>query len=64
MSTVDSVETKPGGESGTDPADPGESTDPAGWRATLWFLGSFVVGAHVTQLLVMGALYAAKRLLP
>jgi hypothetical protein len=53
-----------GKEAGSDPREPVEPPDPTGLKVTLWFLGSFVVGAYLTQLLVVGALYAAERFLP
>jgi len=57
------VETTPGDEAGTDPGEHGQPGDPPGWKVTVWFLGTFVVGAYLTQLIVLGALYAAERFL-
>ena len=58
------METAPGSEAGTDPREPAEPPDSADWKVTIWFLGAFVVGAYLTQLMVVGALYGAERFLP
>jgi hypothetical protein len=58
------VDTTFGSDADSGPGEPGELPDPVSWKVTLWFLGSFVVGAYLIQLLVVGALYAAPRFLP
>ena len=58
------METKPGSGGDNDRGAPAVVPDPIGFRTTLWFLGTFVIGAYLTPLLVVGALYAAEKFLP
>jgi hypothetical protein len=58
------VDTTAASDAETGPEEPAKLPDPGGWTVTLWFLGSFVVGAYLTQLFVVGTLYAAQRFLP
>jgi hypothetical protein len=58
------VDTKTGSQADAGPKEPADLPGPISWKATLWFLGTFVVGAYLTQLLVVGGLYAAERFLP
>jgi hypothetical protein len=47
----------------TDPDEPMELLGPVSWRVTIWIVGGFAIGAYLTHLIVVGALYAAERFL-
>jgi hypothetical protein len=58
------VDITSGREADTGPGEPAEPPDPVSWKVTLWFVSTFVIGAYLTQVLVVGALYVAERFLP
>jgi len=48
----------------SDAGKPAEPPDAVGWKATFGIIGVFCLGALLTQLVVVAALYIAPKLFP
>ena len=58
------METVARGEMETDSAEPPPSGSQVSWKATFGIIGIFCLGATLTQLVVVLAIYLGPRLLP